>query len=732
MRVTFLLLLLAIPSFVVADEPQEPATFGDLVERHQHATAESAVQAAKLSRPTIERLGFDPLKCQYLDRIENKLKLTAEQRAAFQQQGYVTLTSPKHISFGTAYDDIYRADLPVLITSDSILHVLHRSFDNTVMQLEEQVFANLLTEVLVDSLRKLHQLQIKPTDPLIANYEDADLFLSVALSLLSGRTVAPVFDQQAKVSAIMKLIEQQKIQNPLLGEFTDLYGGRRAIDYSQFKPRGHYTRSSTLQQYFRCLMWLGRADTGFFVGRADARSGVKNNSVREVRDAVILVELLSITKTLERLNVIDRLLGFLVGESDNFKPHELRRILDVEQITLANLSDENALSRLITAVENSPSARQRVNSQVIFGAKRPQESEVPPPALFHFFGQRFAIDSFALSRVVYDSVPVQPGLPKRLMPQGLDVIASLGNPDAIPLLALDLAEHGYAPQLLAARDFTLTHLKVEREHSVYEHWLKALQTLHQEPTDQRFFPTAMKMAAWRRKQVQTQLASWAELRHDTILFVKQSYSKLPECEYPAGFVEPYPEFFVQTRRLADEMTAALGDLETLGGVTAAAAPRRYWRMASLTLEKLETLARKELANEPFDAAETKFIKQTIEITRKDLGSCGKGTGPFVETFTGWYADMLYPDSKTWREFTPSIADVHSDPRGRVLEVGVGHVRLGLIAINHGEHQMAYVGPIYTYYEFAHSINDRLTNEQFKQLLLTTPPERAAWMREFER
>jgi hypothetical protein len=32
------------------------------------------------------------------------------------------------------------------------------------------------------------------------------------------------------------------------------------VDFSQFTPRGHYTRSAKLQSYFRCLMWLGRID----------------------------------------------------------------------------------------------------------------------------------------------------------------------------------------------------------------------------------------------------------------------------------------------------------------------------------------------------------------------------------------------------------------------------------------------------------------------------------------
>ena len=38
-------------------------------------------------------------------------------------------------------------------------------------------------------------------------------------------------------------------------------------------------------------------------------------------------------------------------------------------------------------------------------------------------------------------------------------------------------------------------------------------------------------------------ASWAELRHDTLLYAKQSYSAAAGCEYPDAYVDPYPAFY---------------------------------------------------------------------------------------------------------------------------------------------------------------------------------------------
>src|SRR5690606_20487213 len=40
--------------------------------------------------------------------------------------------------------------------------------------------------------------------------------------------------------------------------FTDSFMFPFRMDYSQYTPRGHYTRSEDLQKYFRAMMWYGQ------------------------------------------------------------------------------------------------------------------------------------------------------------------------------------------------------------------------------------------------------------------------------------------------------------------------------------------------------------------------------------------------------------------------------------------------------------------------------------------
>lgn len=62
--------------------------------------------------------------------------------------------------------------------------------------------------------------------------------------------------------------------------------------------------------------------------------------------------------------------------------------------------------------------------------------------------------------------------------------------------------------------------------------------------------------AWQRKMLQTQHASWSELRHDTLLYGKQSYTAIPSCGYPDGYVEPYPALYEKLEALARRMPVA--------------------------------------------------------------------------------------------------------------------------------------------------------------------------------
>src|SRR5690606_19895048 len=65
---------------------------------------------------------------------------------------------------------------------------------------------------------------------------------------------------------------------------------------------------------------------------------------------------------------------------------------------------------------------------------------------------------------------------------------------------------------------------------------------------------------WSRRILNTQLGSWAELRHDTLLYAKQSYTGVPACEFPDAYVDPYPEFYARLAQYAELGKTLTNDL----------------------------------------------------------------------------------------------------------------------------------------------------------------------------
>ena len=335
--------------------------------------------------------------------------------------------------------------------------------------------------------------------------------------------------------------------------------------------------------------------------------------------------------------------------------------------------------------------------------------------MLQVFGQRFVIDSFLMSKLVFDSIQFKGKSQERTMPSGLDVAAALGNDEAVALLEPELEKWNYAANLLAARRIVEERAPAAWNGTAYDIWLSALSKLDDVPAHGEL-PAVMRGRPWQRKQLQTQLASWAELRHDTILYAKQSYTMGIVCEYPTGYVEPYPEVYARVAMLAEE---AGRQLDALGSATP--------RVASFLTEfagivrKLEALARKELAAEAFTKDEREWVKSAIQAK-----TVGGGCGPPRVIYTGWYPKLLYGGRPELWE--PTIADVHTDPNtGRVLEVGVGDANFVVVAIDNRADRAAYVGPVYSYYEFPSAV--RLTDEAWRaQLGGPQEVERPEWTR----
>src|SRR5262249_6119015 len=110
------------------------------------------------------------------------------------------------------------------------------------------------------------------------------------------------------------------------------------------------------------------------------------------------------------------------------------------------------------------------------------------------------------------------------------------------------------------------------------------------------------------------LASWAQLRHDSILYARQSYTGEPICYYPAGYVEPVPGFWARLERMARRASDLLERTPLPGKRAGGWEKRRHAEFLHDFADKVAVLrgiAEKELARQELSGAETRFLEDVV-------------------------------------------------------------------------------------------------------------------------
>jgi len=136
------------------------------------------------------------------------------------------------------------------------------------------------------------------------------------------------------------------------------------------------------------------------------------------------------------------------------------------------------------------------------------------------------------------------------MPDPLDVMFALGNDDALQLIRDELDTYKYSLSLGGLRYLVDAYDEEFWSQTLYNAWLNSIRALNP-PSEDTNLPFFMKTTGWHQQKLNTQLASWSQLRHDNLLYAKQSYTGGGACYYPYGYVEPYPEFYHQIGSFAE-------------------------------------------------------------------------------------------------------------------------------------------------------------------------------------
>jgi len=658
-------------------------------------------QSLYATPPYVESLAYVPADATGLDTIVATYPPSAEQTGALNRQGFVAMGQFSLPTFEHGYADIYSADLPVLVTADSVAYALHRSFDSILMALERSALGPELEAMLAE----LHaDLGIRRTPAALGpTIEDLDVYLTVARSLLTGTAISAVTDgqAQARVLAIMTNVEA------LTPTELNLFGVTALYDYSQMRPRGHYEDEEVLQRYFKAMMWLGRTEMPMV--RFDPEQNPSFH--RKGFEAAYALHLaLQESGAAERWARIDAALEAMIGEPDNMNPRDMIAFASTLGITsldgLAALSDQQIYEPLM----KGRFGIQRIMSQILY--TDPSDPPLLLPRTFLMLGQRFTIDSYVFNNVTYDRVTDSRTGTKltRVLPDELDVQFVLGSNEAGQLLQSEFDRFPYQGALHELRFLVDQHPEEFWEQSFYNVWLSGIRALNAPPSERDRYPEPMRTQAWAHKTLNTQAASRAELRHDTLLYVKQSYSGGISCEYTGAYVEPVQGFYARMSRLGDIGTNLVNELGSAGYVVQGA--EEYFAHWTATMQTLEGIASKELADEALSGDEVEFLGQVAE---REIIGCGE------TSYDGWYPSLFF-DRSTVGSPRPSIADVHTAPtdeagndRGWVLHAATGSPMMMVMTVPgcDGESAAAFVGPISRYHSVLTENYERLTDSDWE-------------------
>ncbi len=660
----------------------------------------------------------------YKDAILQKYNLTNFEVSRIKNNGFVVTERLAGQSFFEQFRDIYHSDLPVFISTDAILHAFHRSYDDILKDCELGYIIPKIQELI---------LAIKQSYPIIISrygnnvymqerIKDLDFYISVPAKLLD-EVYQPYFSENiAKVDSYLTYIYNEQPE-----QINFLSTKARNIDFSQFKPRGHYTDLNypILAKYFRAMMWFGRIELYLIAPSGVLEIPPFNDIKRQIIVSYLMLE------SIENMNLanyenIEEMIRFFVGFQDNVNLNHLKELRSELNFNNADyLIDSLNTVAFQNALAQKSYAGQMILSQILTSNGISGDS-IKPASSFLLFGQRFVVDSYVTGSVVFDKIRYNGAVIRRMLPNPLDVLFALGNDAALQLLQDELEQYKYSQNLGALRYLIDTYQQDFWQYSFYNSWLAAIRALNPpNRLSRNELPPFMQTGAYWQQKMNTQLSSWAELRHDNLLYAKQSYTGVPICSYPYSYVEPFPEMYSNLKTISDLTINAFNNFN-YSQFYAKDKIIQYFTKLKSTCDTLEVISQKELANVELNNAEKEFLTRMLRL---------QNTGCSI-TYDGWYSNMYY-NNESLEDLISSnyvIADYHTSPAdengapvGFVKHAGTGKVDLLITAVTMPDgNNVAFVGPTYSFYDYTTLNFLRLTDEEWKNTHLSLA-QRPDWV-----
>jgi hypothetical protein len=599
------------------------------------------------------------------------------------KNGFV-LTPDWNSEYFEVYEHNRYANCANYITTDSMMHTYHLYFAYLLKKLEK----GKLSAEMLDVSRQMRETTLLQYSHLKGTeWENAALtaaaFFAVGEKLLDPDASVPQEVESAVNAELSKISAASGIDDSVIFQNVK-------EDYSQYKPRGYYDSSEDLKRYFKAMMWYGRM--GF---RQDEET---------LNRASVLVTLGLTGDALDKWSEVYTVTSFFAGQSDDFGYYEEKPIVDAvwgKDCTVeALVGNDERWTKFQNLCKQLPAPQ--INSVPVYASDSDEEQQAAQKG-FRFMGQRFSIDESCFTQLCYRQVKENELGEQRLLPDALDFPAALGSETALSILEQEGKTNypNYNDQMQTLRTAVHNAELSSWTANLYSSWIYTLMPMLSPKGDN--YPPFMRTEEWRKKSLVTFEGSYAELKHDTILYSKQMMGEMGGAEIPEyddrGFVEVEPVVFARLKALVASTSAGLAGY----GLLDPADKENLNTLADLS-GKLETIAKKEQKGElPTD--------EEFDLIRTFGGQ--------LEHFWEDVMRAEFPDAQyiSPQEHPAAIiADIATDPNGWCLEVGTGKPN-EIVAVVQVDGQLKLAsGAAFSFYQFQQPMDHRLTDTEWRQML----------------
>jgi len=495
---------------------------------------------------------------------------------------------------------------------------------------------------------------IKEQDEAIPNFWN---FVDTAHSYFENKP-----SKWSSVFAVLIDLKQHDKTNP---EVVKIFNEREEISqisgekyaYYDLKPRGHYTSSPEMENYFRAFRYF-------------------TTILKKDEESIAELENLPADIAKYAENWINSYAGFI-------------------------------------APGNSPLVWKNTKRSIPSYCRYPQPEKTLFPLSWGFDNEVFH------STVEHRHIPEELRVEGRMLPSGPDIAAAMGSSFAENLLSADFERYPPLRKVInnLKNNFKENKGKADFQDNLYNQWLNAIFV---QWADSKNSPNGENDCnMWNTKRLQTGLATWATLRHATVLVNSRDAAECGEGGFeailmraPRGYVEPDPQTFAAIAKLFEEAVRYVS--KTTANRSDNVLNQDYYQQheekplydgiiirlkeAADDARQFQAMAEKQLKGELLNSEENEkilYVGRTAEhlflifnsISRKDRG-------------------LANPDP------IAKIVDVAGDSRVSFLMAAVGNaMEWNHIVPFYGRKQIV-KGSVYSYYEFPS--DEILTDDEWRE------------------